>query len=298
MKEAKWLDRTGVRIYYELLPAQDGLGKPSMMVYLHGHGGNLTVFNHQREYFYNSGLTGAIAIDRRGNGKSTLVTDSCAQSLETNTSDLEGILNAEKIEQGVIIVGHSAGAVIAQQYAAQHPDKTGALILISASSDPATSVGRNDLLKFVQAMAEPLDKAFWTAYNHLSVGVFGRSTNYYPNMAEDHFRNMNELMIAFLGANKNMPEQMKALYAERKAVMKWNVSDAASRITAPTLIIHGARDFLIPAKEAYTLQERIPGARGIAPVVIANAGHGVPFQAPEQANVAMERFLREIVYHT
>jgi len=77
-----------------------------------------------------------------------------------------------------------------------------------------------------------------------------------------------------------------------EAMMSWSTESVTGSIQAPTLLIHGDSDQLVPQETAYELHEMIPNS--ITPVIIPNSRHGIPFQAPGPVNNAMHEFLREI----
>lgn len=61
------------------------------------------------------------------------------------------------------------------------------------------------------------------------------------------------------------------------------------RVTAPTLVIWGAEDRLVPPSYATDLAGRIPGSRV---EVLAGAGHMVPVERPLEVAELIEQFLR------
>lgn len=64
--------------------------------------------------------------------------------------------------------------------------------------------------------------------------------------------------------------------------------DRLPQIKAPTLIIHGENDQLIPPQNAYILHERIAGSRL---VMLPNASHILTTDQPEAYHEAVLEFL-------
>jgi 3-oxoadipate enol-lactonase len=60
------------------------------------------------------------------------------------------------------------------------------------------------------------------------------------------------------------------------------------RITAPTLIVAGAQDGLVPTAVAETYAAEIPGARL---EVIVGAAHWLPFEKPDELTALTKDFL-------
>jgi poly(3-hydroxyoctanoate) depolymerase len=73
------------------------------------------------------------------------------------------------------------------------------------------------------------------------------------------------------------------------AALTHDTSTRLRNITAPTLVLHGARDALVPKANAVTLADGIPHARLR---LIRGAGHFVSFQSPTASDVA-SRWLHE-----
>jgi len=69
----------------------------------------------------------------------------------------------------------------------------------------------------------------------------------------------------------------------------WSSYDRLPQIEAPTLIVHGDRDVIIPVDNASVLAERIPGARLH---IVEGAGHGYPAQDPVGVHQLVTDFLR------
>jgi len=69
----------------------------------------------------------------------------------------------------------------------------------------------------------------------------------------------------------------------------WSSHDRLPDITAPTLILHGDRDVLVPVENAYVLARRIPDARVY---IIPDAGHGYPAQDPVGTHQLVTDFFR------
>jgi pimeloyl-ACP methyl ester carboxylesterase len=69
----------------------------------------------------------------------------------------------------------------------------------------------------------------------------------------------------------------------------WTTYDRLPHIEAPTLIIHGDQDVIIPVENAALLKERIRGAQLH---VVKGAGHGYPAQDPVGVHQLVTDFFR------
>ncbi len=279
MREGK-LKVGGVEIYYQVLK------QIPILIFLHGNGTNHTEFSHQIAHFNEKG-TGSLAPDLRGEGRSTWLKSPESYTLGAHVADLESLVEAEGVTEA-ILVGHSKGAMVAQGYAAEHPDKVKALVLIAASYDFRKTFERT-MLRKVLFNLRGLPGPFSTAYNGMVRVISPNGQSDYIDFSAQEFRTTSDLGLVVKQYSRYSPEHIMALHAITAATDTWNTEALAPRIKAPTLIINGKDDFVVPKKTAYELQEMIPGAKEI-PLVIIPGRHGVNFQAPELVIVEMEKF--------
>jgi pimeloyl-ACP methyl ester carboxylesterase len=77
-------------------------------------------------------------------------------------------------------------------------------------------------------------------------------------------------------------------WAQLQAIFGWEAYSRISQITAPTLVIHGATDRLIPPANAELIAARILGAKL---VLIPHASHIFETDQPAAAHQAILEFL-------
>lgn len=87
------------------------------------------------------------------------------------------------------------------------------------------------------------------------------------------------------------PTPVYALLRQVAAIQAFNTYERLPRIQAPTLVLHGDRDLLVPLENGRILAERIPGARLH---VLPGAGHVFFWEFPREAAEAISRFLAEV----
>ena len=69
----------------------------------------------------------------------------------------------------------------------------------------------------------------------------------------------------------------------------WTTYDRLPQVTAPTLVVHGDDDLIIPVVNAHVLAQRIPGAQLY---IVEEAGHGYPAQDPVGVHQVITDFFR------
>ena len=163
-----------------------------------------------------------------------------------------------------VLVGHSLGGAVCLQLAIDHPALVRALVL----------VGTGAKLGVFPAILESLKTDFRASID-LAIGAMAFASTARPQIIE---RSKRESL-------KCRPE---VAYADFVACNTFDVRERVSDITAPTLVLVGTEDRLTPVKWSQFLNDKIVGSYLR---VIANAGHMVMLEQPEEVNRAILTFL-------
>jgi pimeloyl-ACP methyl ester carboxylesterase len=166
--------------------------------------------------------------------------------------------------------------MVAQEVAIRHPERVGALVLgattpggLLAAPPPPAVQGY-----FVRHRGMPADEAIWASVPH----TYAASTqlDHPERIAEDVARRLRDPVDP-------------AVYAAQVAVaMKHDARARLGRIAAPTLILHGEDDAVVPVVNARTLATRIPEAELL---LLSGAGHMYMTDVPD-ADRQVARFLK------
>lgn len=190
--------------------------------------------------------------------------------------DLEHVAAALKKAVGgekVILVGHSMGGLIAQEFYARHPKQVAALALCFTS---AAFVGGSDFARqFVEMRIGPLDRGETMAQIAARVMPLMRGKVSDPAGLEH--------------AKQRMAAVPAATY--RKAVHLLTTFDRRAdlpNIAAPTLLVAGSDDTTAPAKLMGRMAEKIPHAEF---ALLEGCGHLGPMDQPEAFNAVLAGFL-------
>jgi pimeloyl-ACP methyl ester carboxylesterase len=151
------------------------------------------------------------------------------------------------------ILGVSFGGAIALELAAEYPDRLGALILHGVEAQFRPSIGSRIARRVLERFPLPNDSRFINQFFHL---LFGSKPVSGPLL---------DFVI------DRIWETGQTVMAERMAAIEsFNISDRLWSIGAPTLVLAGARDVIVPAARQRALAGEISDARfGI----IEEAGH-------------------------
>jgi proline iminopeptidase len=185
-------------------------------------------------------------------------------TLDDMAKDVTGLLDALGIARAHV-VGVSMGGMIAQVMAARFPDRVTSLTSIMASSgNPRVSLGKPAALRALLHRPDPHDIDAVIA--HL-VGVFGVIGS--PGFVTDPglLRRMCERVARHGYYPAGTARQLLAILAtgDRRPEL--------ARIRAPTLVIHGTQDPLLPIAAGRDTARYIPGARLLE---IEGMGHDLP----------------------
>ena len=242
------------RLYWESI----GTGDPVLLI----HGLGLSGGAWWRTVDALAPTMRVITFDHRGIGQSESST--YAYTTETMADDAVSILDALAIDR-VHVYGFSLGGMVAQQLELRHPQRIQSLVLgATHSGGRRATFPEPDVMAFFQRRAQmSSEEAAWASvpYNY---GPRGRA-EHADRIAEDIERRLHN------------PFNERAYQAQLLAASLHNCYGRLDRIRAPTLVVHGAQDRIIPVANAYMNAERVPGAQL---TILDHAGHLYPTEEP------------------
>ncbi len=242
------------RLYWE----SEGTGDPVLLI----HGLGLSGGAWWRTVDALAPRMRVITFDHRGIGQSASLT--YAYTTEAMADDAVSILDALEIER-LHVYGFSLGGMVAQQIALRHPERVQALVLGGThSGGRRASLPDPEVIEFFKRRArmEPAEAA-WAS---VPFNYGPRSQAEQPDrIAEDIERRLQN------------PFNERAYRAQLLAASLHNCYGRLERISAPTLVVHGAQDRIIPVANAHMTAERVPGAQV---KILRDAGHLYPTEEP------------------
>ena len=269
-----------LELYYE----EHGAGFPLLLIM--GLGADSTAWLLQIPDFAKHYR--AIAFDNRGVGRSSK--PSGPYTIHEMADDAAGLLDQLGIERAHVL-GVSMGGMIAQELALRHPERVRGLVLACTFPEPdeETESGR-------RLYASQLGGSV-TSEGELKIDVSALDPLAFfqmlmPKVFNQSFleRELPKLMQLFGGALQ-WGFSMEAILAQVGAVMGHKATDRLHRITAPTLVITGDADLLVPPANSDILAANIPGARLVK---VPGGSHGFNFETPEVFNREVLSFLSTV----
>jgi 3-oxoadipate enol-lactonase len=254
------VDSDGVRIAWE----ESGAGEPLLLVMGHRWSRRMwhPVLDRLREEFR------VITFDNRGSGESDAPAERYA--LSAMSMDAMRVLDAAGVERAHVF-GISMGGVIAQDLAVHHRARVNRLVL---GCTGALTPDRMRLSRGRQLSYFLPDRWVNAAGRSLLYGQWSKT----PAINRD---------LAVLAGERTT---RTGLLGQAWAVSGYAVDfDALRALTAPTLVLHGAKDKVVPVAWGRELAELIPGAQC---EVFETAGHNFLPTHAEETSASVIAFLQ------
>jgi 3-oxoadipate enol-lactonase len=210
-----------------------------------------------------------IALDNRGVGQSDVPPG--VYPIALMASDAAAVLNAAGVENAHVF-GVSMGGMIAQEFALQYPKRTRSLIL------GCTAAGGPHALQPEPAALQTLMRQGMTPEESKEAMI-----PFIYDAATPRERIDEDMAIRM-----EWYPSPQGYMGQLQGIFGWEAYSRIAQITAPTLVLHGETDRLIPPGNARLIAERIPGARLVS---IPQASHIFDTDQPGLAHDAILEFL-------
>jgi non-heme chloroperoxidase len=277
----------GSRIFYSVEGRPDG--KP--LIFCYGLVCSSLHWTYQIDHFAHSHR--AVWTDYRGHQNSDTPADLGTITIENMAHDLRIVMDELGIQDAVLL-GHSMGVNVVLEFYRQNPHRVAGMVLANGTAKRPLETAFH---------ANVLDKAFEAlrAVHDLSptvVNTIWKLQNANP---------FTRTLVALGGFNPHLtPKEDIQIYVDQVASMKpeillqlirnYQEYDATAwlhTIRAPTLIIAGDEDHMIPREQQELLHQLIPGSEL---EILRHGSHCPQMDLPELFNMKIERFLEKIRY--
>jgi len=255
-------DNQGTKIHWD----EQGTGAPILLIM--GLGYPSAMWHRMRPELSASYRT--IALDNRGAGESDVPPG--PYSMTVMASDAAAVLDAAGVPSAHVF-GMSMGGMIAQEFALQYPERVQSLIL------GCTAPGGPNAKRAEPAAIEMLKARTWMSREQAAEAAV---PFIYDTATPRH------LIDEDIATRHPWPTSPAGYLAHLQAIVAWESFPRLPQITAPTLVIHGKADRLVPSANGELIAARIPGAQL---VLLEHASHLFSTDQPETTHRAIFEFL-------
>src|SRR5712691_7910162 len=251
------------RLYVE----EHGEGEPLLLI--EGLGQSMWAWREQVPVFARRYRT--IAFDTRGTGRSPVPDE--PYGIDELADDAADILDGRPAQ----VVGLSMGGYVALTLALAQPELVRSLALVATGAGGPDRVSRPKDVRdaYAAAIGLPFDE-------------YGRRTTpltFSPGWTERNSERFEEILAARL----EHPTPEKTLDAHLQACYGFYARECeAERIDAPTLVLHGDADVIVPVENGRMLASRLPNARYVE---LPGRGHNLLLEDPATFNRLVLEFL-------
>jgi pimeloyl-ACP methyl ester carboxylesterase len=211
-----------------------------------------------------------IRIDNRGAGRTGDV-PGAPYTVETMAADSLAVLDAADVDTAHV-VGLSMGGLIAQELVLTAPERVRSLCLIATHPGSAHAVANP------QAVAMLMRRGQMTPQEAAEASV---PYNYAPGTPRERIEEDWAVRLPLAATNEGYLAQVVGS-------SRWDGYGRMGGITAPTLVVHGELDALVPPENGRIIAGRIPGAEL---VTIPNANHVLMTDQPEHVSKVLLAWL-------
>ncbi|MET0645278.1 MAG: alpha/beta fold hydrolase [Pyrinomonadaceae bacterium] len=257
----------GFELYYE----EHGRGEPLVLV--PGFGAGLWIWYRQVPGFAERFRT--IVFDPRGVARSAADAPFTMRDL---ADDLAALLEELRVEEAHVL-GASFGGFVAQEFALAHPALVRSLVLCCTSyggaghrppsAETLAAIASTKGLNTEERVRENLLLAFS------------------PRFAAEHAQEVER--VTRLRAENVVPEHV--YLRQLQAAFAFDAAARVGGIEAPTLVITGDEDVIVPHENSLNLAAAIPGARLR---VIEGGSHAFFIERAEEFNRAVVEFIEQL----
>lgn len=238
--------------------------RKNTLVFIHGSGGNHTIWSHQYGRLHKK--YNIVAVNLPGHGPSEGNSERNAQRY---CEWMKKILQALDLKKPVL-VGHSLGAAIALGFALRYPEAIAGIVCIGAGMKmPVNSF----FLEFLQTNPPEIPAEVIDLICKFSLAKENR----------EKFSDPLRKSIAL--------SRVDVLYGDLLACDEMDLTQDAAKIAVPALIVCGAEDKMTPPELSRQLAAAIE--KGLLEI-IEGAGHTVMLEKPVEFNASLDKFVTSI----
>ena len=227
-----------------------------------------------------------IAPDLPGYGSSEPLPAPHGHGTEDYVDFLEHFLDALNLEE-IDLVGFSKGGGISLGFALQHPERVSKLVLVSSYA--LSGAVQVPLVPYLALRTPGFARVVWRSLR----SVKGLLPLYLRNLVFGNSDNVTDEIIAEIRGPLSKAGSERAFMTWLRGEigplrLKTNYEGRLTELRAPTLLLHGTKDLVVPARRAKRAADLIPN---VNLELLRGCGHWVPREVPERFVEILRTFL-------
>lgn len=251
----------GVRFSYTAMS-----GEEPPLLFLHGWTCNRKFWNNQIEFF--KGKRKAITIDFRGHGDSQITAE--GNTIQQFAMDISAFIHNMGFRK-VILIGHSMGGMVAQQFCVDYINQIKALVLVTTI---AADMGDRLISKQIES----------------DTPTYGYQ-NAFMNHFNDWFNPHADSDIVEWARDQMLKTPENVANSLVRSYRTFDLRSQLPKLHIPSLVVGARSDTSAIPKEAKTLALLISQSKL---VMIDNSGHFPMLEQSERLNQELNNFLSSV----
>ena len=268
----------GVRVHYR----DEGRREGPTLVLVHGFSASLHAWEPWVRAL--SGEYRVISLDLPGHGLTR-----ADQGYGAGRAGYGAVVDQVTRKLGVerfTLAGNSMGGAVAWEYALDHPGRLEGLVLVDAAGWPSSGGNQAVIFRILQ---NPVGRALLKNIDTRPLVRQGLVAGYLdPALVTEELVD-RYVDLARAPGHKDIILGLMGSFDPKDAATK----ERLAAITAPTLVLHGTEDRLIPVSAAGRFGDAIPGAQVI---IYDKVGHVPMEQIPDRSAADLKAWLKAKVY--
>lgn len=212
---------------------------------------------------------GAVSVSLRGFGGSDAPAD--GYTPDDFVADVRDVVEHLGVTSAVF-VGHSMGTLVVQRLAASHPEVVAGLVLIGGFNRLPDDVF-DEVWSVVEDLADPISEQFVHEFQSSTLAA-PVPAGFFDQLIAESLRAPARVWRAAFAGIRTMPPADDTV------------------IVAPTLLVWGDQDALVPRAQQEVLLSAIPDSRL---VIYEGAGHSPNWEQPERVAHDIDAFLHPLL---
>lgn len=254
------------------------LGDPSKppLILIHGLGSDLQIFRWNArewaEHFH------VFALDLPGHGQSAK--PAIPYSLNLFQRIIRGFMKRKKLQK-TRLLGYSMGGLISTLFTANHPDLIERLVLLAPAGYRSEKTPISTIKRMARVLKNPL-------YPLVRDSLFKKRFHSFYHRFTPEMDVLFEEALA-ISERRDYLGWLQAVGQSLESILRNPGNPAYGKVKAPTLILFGENDRIVPASCARPMAQEIPGA---TVRIYPNCGHSLVVEQRDLVTDDVLAFLR------